>query len=80
MKMMWTVRRVSRAGHKDDQRAGKLLNEERLRETDFYSLERRVLRGDFRTAFQYLKDGYKEGGDSLFTRSHMEKMMGNSYM
>lgn len=46
---------------------------------DFYSLERRVLRGDFRTAFQYLKDGYKEGGDSLFTRSHMEKMMGNSY-
>ncbi|KAK4828431.1 hypothetical protein QYF61_026588 [Mycteria americana] len=29
--------------------------------------------------FRYLKGGYKEDGDSLFTRSHMEKMRGNGY-
>ncbi|KAK4827888.1 hypothetical protein QYF61_022311 [Mycteria americana] len=29
--------------------------------------------------FQYLKGGYKEDGDSLFTRSHMEKTRGNRY-
>jgi len=28
--------------------------------------------GDLITVFQYLKDSYKEGGDSSFTRSHME--------
>lgn len=28
-KMMWTIWRGSRAGHKDDQRAGELLYEER---------------------------------------------------
>lgn len=43
---------------------------------DFYSLER-MLRGVLRTPFQYLKDGYKEGRGSLFTRSHMEKMRDN---
>lgn len=29
--------------------------------------------------FQYLKGGYKEDGDFLFTRSHMEKTRGNRY-
>lgn len=36
-----------------------------------------MLRGDIRTTFQYLKDVYKEGRGSLFTRSHMEKMRDN---
>jgi len=31
------------------------------------------------TVFHYLKGGYKEDGDSLFTRSHMEKMRGNEW-
>jgi len=46
-----------------------------------FSLEERRLRGDLITMFQYLKGGYKEDGDSFFTRSHMEKMrgMGTSY-
>ena len=35
--------------------------------------------GDLITLFQYLNAGYKEDGDSLFTRSHMEKMRGNGY-
>ncbi|KAK4822835.1 hypothetical protein QYF61_020129 [Mycteria americana] len=29
--------------------------------------------------FQYLKCGYKEDGDPLFTRNHMEKTRGNGY-
>lgn len=72
-KIVWTVWR----GHKDDQRAGELVYEERLREMDFYSPERRMLRGDLRTTFQYLKESYKEGRDCLFTWAHMEKMRGN---
>ncbi|KAK4820176.1 hypothetical protein QYF61_021448 [Mycteria americana] len=42
-------------------------------------LMKRRLRGDLITMFQYLKGGYKEDGDSLFTRSHMEKIRGNGY-
>ena len=42
-----------------------------------FSLEKRRLRGDCITMFQYLKSGYKADGDSLFTRSDMEKMRGN---
>ncbi|PKU47465.1 rna-directed dna polymerase from mobile element jockey-like [Limosa lapponica baueri] len=55
---------------------GSLPYEERLRELGLFSLEKRSLRGHLITMFQYLKGGYKEGGDSLFARSHMEKMRG----
>ena len=65
-------------GHRDDQGTGQPC-EERLRELGFFSLEKRRLRGDLVTC-QYLKGGYREDGDSLFTRSHMEKMKGNGYM
>ena len=44
-----------------------------------FSLKKRRLRGDLITTFHYLKGGYKEDGDSLFTRSHMEKTRSNGY-
>lgn len=57
----------------------KLPREERLREPGLFSLEKRRLTGDLITMFQYLKSGYKEDGDSLFTRSYMENTSGNGY-
>jgi len=60
---------------------GTLPYEERLRELGLFSLEKRRLRGDLSTVFQYLKRGYEEDGDSIFTGIHMEKtrVMGTSY-
>jgi len=59
-------------------RLGGLPYEEGPRELDLFSLEER-LRGDLITMFQYLKGGYKEDGDSLFIRCHMEKRRDNGY-
>ncbi|PKU32063.1 hypothetical protein llap_17634 [Limosa lapponica baueri] len=68
--------RVKRRDTKMIKELGSLPYEERLRELHLFSLEKRRLRGDLITMFQYLK---KEDGDSLFTRSHMEKMRANGY-
>ncbi|KAK4831142.1 hypothetical protein QYF61_015445 [Mycteria americana] len=72
------LERVQRRATKMIKGLGSLLYEERLRQLGLFSLEKRRLRGDLITMFQYLKRGYKEGGDSLFTRNHMEKTKGTS--
>ncbi|KAK4833053.1 hypothetical protein QYF61_027555, partial [Mycteria americana] len=52
---------------------------ERLKELGVFYLEKRRLRWDLITVVQYLKGSYKEDRGFLFTRSHMEKTMGNGY-
>ncbi|GAB0183630.1 highly reducing polyketide synthase PKS6 [Grus japonensis] len=70
------LERVQRRATRMVKGLGSLPYEERLRELGLFSLEKRF-RGNFITMFRYLKGGYKEDGDSLFTGSHMEKMRGN---
>ncbi|KAJ7411772.1 hypothetical protein WISP_101050 [Willisornis vidua] len=43
--------------------------EERLRELELLSLEKRRLPGDHSAAFQYLKGAYKKSAEELFTRA-----------
>lgn len=57
--------------HKDDQKAGEPALWRKTWRTWVSCLWRR-LRGELVTVFQYSKGIYKEGGDSLFTSSHME--------
>jgi len=73
------LERVQRRAPKMSKGLGSLPYEERLRELGLFSPQKRRLRGDLITMFQYLKGGYKECGDSLFTRSHMGKMRDNGY-
>ena len=51
--------------------------EERLRELDLFSLEKRRLLGDLIVAFQYLKGAYKQEGEQLFMRVDADKTGGN---
>ena len=73
------LERVQRRATKMIKGLNSLACEERLRELGLFSLGKRRLRGDLVTMFQCLKGGYKEDGDCLFERSHMEKMRGNGY-
>ncbi|PKU42722.1 hypothetical protein llap_6971 [Limosa lapponica baueri] len=63
--------------HEDDQKVGE---HDLCGKTEgiksFLSGEEKARRGLI-TVFQYLKGGFKENGDSLFTRNHMRKTRGN---
>jgi len=56
------------------QRMEHLSCEDRLRALGLLNLEKRMLQGDLRVAFQYLKGNCKKEGDRLFSRAR-----GNSF-
>jgi len=53
--------------------------EERLREMELFSLQKRRFWGHLIAAFQYLKGAYKKPGEGLFTRAHSDRPRGNGF-
>ena len=65
--------------HKNDQKPGTPLYEERLKELELISLKKRRFQEDLIAGFQYLKGTYKKAGDRLFTRAYSDRTRSNGF-
>jgi len=76
-KDMDLLEQVQRRATKMIQRLEHLCCDERLRQLGLFSLEKRRLQGDLTAALQYLKEGYKNAGEGLFTKACSDRTRGN---
>ena len=74
-----SLEHVRRRATKMMQRMEHFHYEDMLRELGLFSPEQRMLWGDLRVAFQYLKGSYKEEGDRLFSRVCCDRTRGNGF-
>ncbi|GAB0185688.1 hypothetical protein GRJ2_001034100 [Grus japonensis] len=75
---MELLERVQRRATKMIRGLEHLSYEDRLRQLGLLCLEKRRLRGDLTTAFQYLKGACKKAGEGLFTKACSDRTRGNS--
>jgi len=53
--------------------------EERLRQTELFSLEKRRLQGDVTAAFQYPKGACRKDGENIFSRACCDRTRSNGF-
>ncbi|KFP88526.1 hypothetical protein N311_00862, partial [Apaloderma vittatum] len=73
------LQRVQRRATKMIQGLENLCYEHRLQELGLFSLKKRRLRGDLRTAFQCLKGTYRKAEEGLFKRVSTDRTRGNGF-
>jgi len=53
--------------------------EERLRELELFSLEKRRLQGELTAAFQYLKRAYRKDEEDMVSRASYDRTRSNGF-